>query len=42
MFIVKMGTKTHPDKKDGDEDEFKKIESRYKNKDFGTILEMDR
>ena len=36
----KVAAKTHPDKKDGDEDVFKKLNKANKNKDFGTILEM--
>ena len=36
----KVAAKTHPDKKDGSEDEFKKLNEANKNKDFGTILEM--
>ena len=36
----KVAAKTHPDKKDGDEDEFKRLNQANKNKDFGTILEM--
>ncbi len=36
----KVAAKTHPDKKDGSEDEFKKLNKANKNKDFGTILEM--
>ena len=36
----KVAAKTHPDKKDGDENEFKKLNKANKNKDFGTILEM--
>lgn len=36
----KVAAKTHPDKKDGDENEFKKLNQANKNKDFGTILEM--
>jgi hypothetical protein len=36
----KVAAKTHPDKKDGDEEEFKKLSEANKNKDFGTILEM--
>ena len=36
----KVAAKTHPDKKDGDENEFKRLNQANKNKDFGTILEM--
>ena len=36
----KVAAKTHPDKKDGNENEFKKLNKANKNKDFGTILEM--
>ena len=36
----KVAAKTHPDKKKGNEDEFKKLNQANKNKDFGTILEM--
>ena len=36
----KVAAKTHPDKQDGDEEEFKKLNEANKNKDFGTILEM--
>ena len=36
----KVAAKTHPDKRDGDEEEFKKLNEANKNKDFGTILEM--
>ena len=36
----KVAAKTHPDKKDGNEDEFKRLNEANKNKDFGTILEM--
>ena len=36
----KVAAKTHPDKKDGDEEVFKKLNKANKNKDFGTILEM--
>ena len=36
----KVAAKTHPDKKDGNEDEFKKLNTANKNGDFGTILEM--
>ena len=37
---LKVAAKTHPDKKDGDENEFKRLNQANKNKDFGTILEM--
>jgi len=36
----KVAAKTHPDKKEGNEDEFKRLNQANKNKDFGTILEM--
>ncbi len=36
----KVAAKTHPDKKNGDEEVFKKLNKANKNKDFGTILEM--
>ena len=36
----KVAAKTHPDKQDGDEEVFKKLNKANKNKDFGTILEM--
>ena len=36
----KVAAKTHPDKKDGNENEFKRLNQANKNKDFGTILEM--
>ena len=36
----KVAAKTHPDKKDGNEDQFKRLNEANKNKDFGTILEM--
>tara|TARA_A100001011_G_scaffold69520_1_gene70990 strand:- start:253 stop:804 length:552 start_codon:yes stop_codon:yes gene_type:complete len=36
----KVAAKTHPDKKEGDEEEFKRLNQANKNKDFGTILEM--
>ena len=36
----KVAAKTHPDKKDGNEEEFKKLNTANKNGDFGTILEM--
>jgi len=36
----KVAAKTHPDKKDGDEEQFKKLSEANKNRDFGTILEM--
>ncbi len=36
----KVAAKTHPDKKDGNEEEFKKLNKANKNGDFGTILEM--
>ena len=36
----KVAAKTHPDKKDGDEEGCKKLNNANKNKDFGTILEM--
>ena len=36
----KVAAKTHPDKIDGDEEQFKKLNQANKNKDFGTILEM--
>ena len=36
----KVAAKTHPDKKDGDENEFKRLNQANKNKEFGTILEM--
>ena len=36
----KVAAKTHPDKRDGNEEEFKKLNEANKNGDFGTILEM--
>tara|TARA_B100000029_G_scaffold87298_1_gene77383 strand:+ start:657 stop:1184 length:528 start_codon:yes stop_codon:yes gene_type:complete len=36
----KVAGKTHPDKKDGDEDKFKKANEANRNKDFGALLEM--
>jgi CO dehydrogenase/acetyl-CoA synthase beta subunit len=36
----KVAGKTHPDKKDGDEKEFKRANEANKNKDFGQLLEM--
>ena len=36
----KVAAKTHPDKKEGNEDEFKRLNQANKNKDFVTILEM--
>ena len=36
----KVAAKTHPDKQDGDEEQFKKLNEANKNGDFGTILEM--
>ena len=36
----KVAAKTHPDKKNGDEEQFKKLNEANKNGDFGTILEM--
>jgi hypothetical protein len=36
----KVAGKTHPDKKNGDEKEFKRANEANKNKDFGQLLEM--
>ena len=36
----KVAGKTHPDKKDGNEKEFKRANEANKNKDFGQLLEM--
>ena len=36
----KIAVKVHPDKKTGDEDQFKELNSANKNKDYGVMLEM--